>query len=247
MCAAGSLNASAYGYPTLYMKIAGFFLSGIWLILNYTDNRAPDYPLIRVKYKFLIGITSVFLVEAYLQTNYFMDLRPEVITSCCGTLFSKDSSSVAGALAGLPPYPSKIFFYLSAAVTFRTGIHLLVRGKGALAFSYSSIWFLFFSLVSIISFISLYFYQLPTHHCPFCLIQGDYHYIGYPLYVSLLSAGVMGAGVGIIERHKTQASLREVIPVLQRRFCIASLVGYAVFTALSAYPILFSDFRLGGY
>ena len=49
MCAAGSLYVNAYGYPTLILRLFNFLLVGLWLILNYVDNRAPDYPLIRKK------------------------------------------------------------------------------------------------------------------------------------------------------------------------------------------------------
>ena len=54
MCAAGTLNVNAYGYPTLVLKVLNCLLAGIWLILNHADNRADDYPLIRKKYALLL-------------------------------------------------------------------------------------------------------------------------------------------------------------------------------------------------
>lgn len=47
MCAAGTLNVNAFGYPTLLMKMVNFLLAGLWLVLNYADNQAYDYPLIK--------------------------------------------------------------------------------------------------------------------------------------------------------------------------------------------------------
>lgn len=44
MCAAGSLYVNGYGYPALILKIINFLFAGVWLILNYTDNRAYDIP-----------------------------------------------------------------------------------------------------------------------------------------------------------------------------------------------------------
>ena len=53
-----------------------------------------------------------------------------------------------------------------------------LKNKGAYLFaSLSGIAFVV-SLASILSFISLYFYELPTHHCPFCILQKEYGYIG---------------------------------------------------------------------
>ena len=247
MCAAGSLNVNKYGYPTIIMKIINFFLCGVWLIINFTDNKGLDYPLIRTKYKLLMVITALLALETFLVINYFMNLKPNVITSCCGTLFSTDADNIAGSIASLPSVPAKVLFYLSVVLTLRSGIHFLVTGRAAPVFSYFSTWLFIFSFVAVISFISLYFYELPTHHCPFDLLQREYHYIGYPLYLSLFAAGIMGAGAGVIERFKDAPSLKSEIPSLQKRLCLFSMIGYTVFTLIATYPMVFSGFILEGY
>src|SRR5208283_2805438 len=83
MCASGTLTVNTYGYPTLILKVFNFLTAGLWLVLNYTDNRAYDYPLVKSKNKLLIVITPLVLAESYLQTKYFLGLKPDVITSCC--------------------------------------------------------------------------------------------------------------------------------------------------------------------
>lgn len=247
MCAAGSLNVNKFGYPGLVMKIINFFLCGVWLIINYTDNKGLDYPLIRIKYKLLIVITAFLAFETFLVINYLLGLKPNVITSCCGTLFSTDADSFAGGIASLPSVPAKVLFYLSVVLVLRSGIHFLVTGRAVRIFSYFSTWLFVFSFVAVISFISLYFYELPTHHCPFCLLQQEYHYIGYFLYLSLFAAGIMGAGAGVIDRFKDTSSLKSVIPGLQKKLCLFSMIGYAVFTLIATYPMVFSSFNLEGY
>ena len=99
------------------------------------------------------------------------------------------------------------------------------------------------SLVAVVAFISLYFYQMPTHHCPFCLLQKDYHYIGYPLYLSVFLAGIAGMGAGVIE-HLKGPSLTQVVPALRRRLCLFSMAGFFIFTLLATYPMIFTDFSL---
>ena len=91
MCAAGTLSVNPYGYPTLIIKTINCLLCGLWLIINYADNQAYDYPLIRKKYTFLLGITILIILETVMQLLYFINLRGDIITSCCGTLFSKDT------------------------------------------------------------------------------------------------------------------------------------------------------------
>lgn len=247
MCAAGSLNVNDYGYPTLVLKVLNCVLCGIWLIINSTDNSTPDYPLIRVKYKFLIMISAALLLETLFQTNYFLGMRADVITSCCGTLFSEDIYTIAGDIAALPTYGTEVIFFLSVIITVRIGVYFLSTGRAAAVFSITAAWLMVLSIASIISFISPYFYELPTHHCPFCLLQKEYHYIGYGLYISLFAGGIAGIGVGVLDRWKNGASSGEVIPILQKRLCLLSMFGYILFTVISAYPMIFFDFSLHGY
>jgi len=244
MCAAGSLNVDKYGYPALTVKMVSVILCGIWLILNYTDNKALDYPLIKVKYKFLMVITVLLIFDSYWLVNYFFGLKANVITSCCGILFSEETQSTAGEIASLPSFTTQIIFFLSVVLTIRVGIQFYLTGRSANLFSYFSAWLFLISLVSIISFISLYFYEMPTHHCPFCLLQKEYHYIGYPLYLSLFAGGTAGIGIGVLERVMGAASLASVIPRLQKRLCLFSMINYVIFALITAYPMIFSDFRL---
>ena len=76
--------------------------------------------------------------------------------------------------------------------------------------------FFIFSVVAIISFVSLYFYQLPTHHCPFCILQKEYYYIGYPLYAFLFAGSFLGIMVGVVERFKKIPPMNRIIPYAQQ-------------------------------
>ena len=203
MCAAGSLNVNGYGYPAFIFKIINCILAGLWLIMNYADNRAPDYPLVRKKFLFLLAIVPFVITETVLQTGYFLKLRPDVITSCCGSLFSSEQGSVTGDLAALPPRLMMIAFYASAVLVPATGLRYWFKGKGGRLFSLCAIAAFIVFALSLVSFICLYFYELPSHHCPFCILQREYGYIGYLLYGSLLGGVVCGAGVGLLEWFRT--------------------------------------------
>jgi len=245
MCAAGSLAVNNFGYPTLILKIITFIFCGVWLIINYADNRSHDYPLIRPKYKLLAILTVLIGLETLFQTIYFTGLSADVITSCCGTLFSEETQSVTGQLAGLPPHGTRIAFYLILILTLRVGIHVVANGRGAAGYGLLSGVMTVVSLVAVISFISVYYYELPTHHCPFCLLQVDYHYIGYPLYLSLFLACITGVGAGVLDGLKGASSLSTEIPLLQKRLCLISLAGFLTFALLATLPMIFSDFVLG--
>jgi hypothetical protein len=245
MCAAGTLNVNEYGYPTLVLKCINSIVCGIWLLVNYIDNRGFDYPLIKFKYWFLLAVTALLVLEALVQFNYFTALRPDVITSCCGALFSSNEKTLVADIAHLPPDLAKIIFYLSVVLLFRTGIHFYLTGRGAATFAGFSLWLLIVSLAAILSFVSLYIYQLPTHHCPFCLLQQEYFYAGYPLYLLLFFGSVAGTGVGLINRFREVSSLKTIIPTTQKQLCLSAMICYGVFAALSSIPLLLSDFTLG--
>jgi len=247
MCAAGSLYVNDYGYPALILKIMNFLLAGLWLILNYTDNQAYDYPLIKRKYSLLLILTPLIFAEMILQANYFLSLKPDIITSCCGTLFSTESSGLVSEISVLPSIPMKVIFYLSMILTAASGIYYYRKNKGGYLFpSLSAITFLT-SIMAILSFISVYFYELPTHHCPFCILQKEYGYIGYPLYLTLLGGTISGIGVGALMPFKNIKSLSEVLPSIQKRLTLASLILLILFTTIVTYRILLSGLILEGY
>ncbi len=247
MCAAGTLNVNEFGYPTIIIKGVNFLLAGLWLILNHTDNRAFDYPLIRKKYILLIAITPLVLAEAALQAAYFLSLKPDVITSCCGALFTTDREGISSSIASLPRIPMKVAFYTTMALTVLTGAVFYLRGRGVYFFSLLSTATFFISIAALISFICLYFYELPTHHCPFCILQKEYGYVGYFLYVTLLGGGVSGMGVGMIMPFRKIGSLSQALPQIQRKLALTAVLLFSAYALIATYQIVFSDFILEGY
>lgn len=247
MCATGTLYVNGYGYPTLIIKVFTCIASSLWLIINYTDNKGYDYPLIKTKYAALQIITLLVVTEAVVQFKYFSGLKGDMITSCCGTLFSADAKGIASEIVSIPSNLAMILFYSISLLAVGISIIFYRTGKGAYLMSAMSASFGVISVISIISFISLYFYELPTHHCPFCLLQAHYYFVGYPLYFFLFIGTVSGIGVGIIQPFKKKESLKKAVPSIQRNLSLISFIFITLFIALSTYPIIFYDFKLSGY
>lgn len=245
MCAVGTLTVNAFGYPVLIAKTVSFIMAGLWIILNHADSRGYDYPLLRVKYRFLLLLAPLVGAEAVLQWLYFLNLSPDVITSCCGSMFSTEDSGLAAEIASLPAYPMMGVFYAVMALTVATGFFSYRTGRGGLLYSVLSGIAFAVSIMSVISFISLYFYELPTHHCPFCILQKEYGYVGYPLYLLLLVGTVAGLGSGLLTPFRKVASLSSTLPALLRRLTLVSVLCFLLFAAIATWPILFSSFTLG--
>ena len=245
MCAAGTLAVNSFGYPTLILKIINFLLAGVWLIVNYTDNKGYDYPLIKVKYELLNVVVPLLVLESVLLFAYFAGVKPDIITSCCGSLFSHESTSFSGDLASLPHLPMQIAFFAGMALTLASGLFFYVRGRAGYLFSSAASATFLIAIASILSFICLYFYELPTHYCPFCLLQKEYGYVGYILYATLFSGAVAGIGAGVLMPFRQVDSLVRIIPGIQRRLTVITLACYLLFTVIVVWKMIFSALRLG--
>ena len=130
MCAAGSLNVNPFGYPALIVKLASVLAAGVWLVLNHVDSRAEDYPLIKPKYRFLLGLAPLVVAEAVLQAAYFLRLDPDIITLCCATLFSSGSSALPLGTLWDWRIPLGLAFYAVSAAAIGSGLFYSIKGKG---------------------------------------------------------------------------------------------------------------------
>jgi hypothetical protein len=245
MCAAGTLNVNAFGYPVLILKIVNFLLAGVWLIVNHTDNKGYDYPLIRVKYELLNLLVPLLVLESCLLFAFFAGVKPDIITSCCGSLFSKESVTFSGQLAALPHGPMQIAFFGGMALTICSGLLFFIEARGGYLFSLSAVVAFLIAAASLVSFICLYFYELPSHHCPFCVLQKEYGYIGYALYATLFGGGVAGLGTGVLMPLRKKGSMARIIPPIQRRLALVTVVCYLLFTLIAAWKMYFSALKLG--
>ena len=249
MCATGSLNANLIGWLVLLLKGLLLFLASFWVVINRLDQHTEDGPLVKAKSVALLLLTPLVGLDLYLQWSYFTGLRPEVITSCCGSLFSVDGEGVASDLAGLPVaqamplFFSAIFLYLASLIGclwFRTAIlrHVLFV---------ATVLMFFVSLGSIVSFLSLYIYQMPSHHCPFDMLQADYGYVGYPIYFGLFAATLYGMLPGICQPLHKYGSLHRQLAVVEKTWLKKALAGILVFLICSCWQMFFGSFRLLGY
>jgi hypothetical protein len=245
MCAVGTLNTSAFGFPALEVKILVFFAASTWLILHHLDTRGYDYPLTRVKYRLLLAIAPLLVIEAYLQIRFFLALDTDVITSCCGSLFGTNRQALASELAGLAPVPAMSLFYGTLILTLAAGLASRRWPWAAYAYALLSALCFVVTVAAVVSFVSLYVYEHPHHHCPFCLLKAEYGYQGYLIYVPLFVATALGVGSGAVRLFSGVPSLRTVAPPLARRLTNVSLVLFffllvwvGILTAHSALALL---------
>jgi hypothetical protein len=244
MCAVGTLNANAYGFPALISQIAVFFMAAVWLVLNHVDSRAYDYPLVHVKYRLLMGILPFVVLAFVLQLFYFLNLKADVITSCCGSLFSSDAETLVSDASALPPEQGLWLFYTTLLTVIAVAVLHARKLRAAYVVAAASAAAFIAALTGILSFVSLYVYEHPHHHCPFCLLKPEYDYQGYWLYLPLFAATAAGLGVGAIQPFARVPSLAAVVPQMSRRLAWIAALGFALFAAVATFMVVNSNLIL---
>jgi len=119
-------------------------------------------------------------IEFALDMLYFTHIETSKPVSCCSVIFGQ-----VGGANGLPlgldiPKLLMLFYLLYG---------LLVLTLLADMYLLSILSALFFAPVAyyaVVYFFGTYIYELPTHQCPFCMLQDHYYYVGYLVWGSLL-------------------------------------------------------------
>lgn len=249
MCATGALKANAYGFPALFIKMAVGFVCFGWIIVHHLDTKLEDYSLTRLKFTSLLILLPLLTADWIFQSLFFINLDPTIITSCCGVVFEIEGEGFGSSLASMPPGPMMAVFFVSGALFLSWGYMEARRPSrlGNYLFSFSSLIFFLLSIMAIISFISPYIYQIPSHHCPFDILKREYHYIGYPLYIFLFAATLLGTVCGFTEPLKRMGeSVLKAVEELQRKTIRISLIFWALFVITSGLPIVYFHIRAKG-
>jgi len=164
MCAFGTLHVNAHGFPALILDTLFFLVSGVWLIVNRLDAQGYDYPLIRFKYRFLIAITPIAVAAAVEEYRFFRNITPDVITSCCGSLFSQRPGVEISDLFVLPVPPLLTVVLLVGGVIVVAPLLQGGWGYAPLLQGGASLVSFPLSIIFVIAAVSPYVYELPTHH-----------------------------------------------------------------------------------
>lgn len=248
MCATGAFLANDYGLPALVMKLSGVFLYGFWIVLHRLDLCSEYSPLIRLKYSYFLCVFPFLAVDSYCLFFYLFKLEPEIITSCCGVIFSlatEDGHNLLGPMGG----PAMLYWFYGGAGAVVLGT-LFLEGWRKSSISFGVLlglaWLFFFliALFAITLYFSSYIYAMPSHRCPFDILQSEYNSVGYLIYASLFSAVFFGASAGLVAPLRKRAGLEDAVEQYQRISRWLSLTMIMIFVfVVSYFPIMY---RLGG-
>lgn len=189
MCSAGVVGANNYGSVLLLLKILIIFGFGIWMIINKLDLSLEAFPYLRPKYYHFTALFVLVCLEALLEILYFSHIPLTVPVFCCSTVFQAPNLPFG--------YTQNILLLLFYALF--GAIIILNYLKHAMTSFTCNLLFLFVAYYAVTYFFGLYVYELPNHKCPYCMLQKEYFYVGYPLWSSLFLGIFFGISPFLIE------------------------------------------------
>ncbi len=225
MCGAGVISANSYGSPLLVVKVVVLFMSGIWLFANREDLRAENHPYFRAKLKFFLLIFVTVVLESVLDWMFLLNISTLTPVQCC--------SGIYGAVGEGSPLPLGLNVNTLLILFYLLFVSVVVLGlmRYNLLHLFFSAAFLYFGYYTVVYFFGTYVYQLPTHKCPFCMLQKEYYYVGYLIWGSLLTGtffGVAGYVLRLLLGHDVRLTQRWAV-VFQVVFVVVCSLYVGVF------------------
>jgi hypothetical protein len=191
MCAAGVVGSNIYGEPLLILKIIVILLVLLWMVLNREDIHSEGNIYFKKKMFFFIGIFSILMIEMLIEVFFLTTLSSENPVLCCSAIYV-DTEDINPLPFHLSILELLIVFYL-----LYISLMAAVYWKKRLFLSLLSLLFSYIAYYAIVYFFSTYVYELPSHQCPFCLLQSEYYYIGYAIFGSLFIASFYSIAIGL--------------------------------------------------
>ena len=225
MCAAGVIKANIYGSYLLILKLFILFLLILWIYVHSYDMRTKNHQWFRKKSWLFSLIFVLIIVELGLDFSYFSNIDTHMPVSCCSALF--------GQLEGANPLPFGLSVSLLLVLFYLLYILVILTIKSGYTILYilANILFVFLSYYAVVYFFGTYVYQLPTHKCPFCMLQQEYYYVGYLLWGSLFMGTYIGLSdaVSTLWLGKTDMRSKKIVMALLSVFVLLCTVYVAVY------------------
>jgi hypothetical protein len=230
MCGAGVITANEYGSYLLILKLALLFLLTLWIYVHSYDMHTKNHQWFKEK-SWLFSIIFILLVgELFLDLTYFYNIDTHMPVSCCSALF--------GQLEGANPLPFGLNVFTLVLLFYLLYVLVIASlyADQMLLYIVTNLLFIIIAYYAVVYFFGIYIYELPTHKCPFCMLQAEYYYVGYVIWGTLFLGSYIGLSDAITLVWLRQKKLRS-------KKLVTGLLS--VFVLLSTAYVLFYYLRNG--
>ncbi len=186
MCAAGIFGAVYFSDALLAADLLVLYFGMLWIFINREDILSRRYLFTRLKLKIFFVFSFFVFAEYFLLVRFFSKLNLDIIVKCCGLIYSPYQNIFSTTRGTTALWP--VLLYLVIVIL----IMIFERRYKDWFSQLYGIIFLGFSFFMVTHFFAPYIYELPSHHCPYCLLKPEYKYIGYMIYFFMIGGAFSG-------------------------------------------------------
>ncbi len=193
MCAAGVFGAVGHSDFLLGADFLVLFTGLLWFFINNEDISSRKYLFTKIKLKIFFIFAFFVYTEYFLLVSFFVKLKADIIVKCCGLIYSPYQNIFSTTKGTTALWP--VILYLVIVIL----IMIFERRNTDLFSQLYGVVFLGFSFFMVTHFFAPYIYELPSHHCPYCLLQPEYHYVGYIIYFFMIGGAFCGMVAPLVQ------------------------------------------------
>lgn len=239
MCAYGTFHANEWGFPALYASLTAAFAAALLSQLYLFDMRVRGPELVRTLAVGTLLVAPLAIVDLVLQVKFLFGLDLSVVASCCSVQLDPVASAGGGYVEG-PRVLASVLAPVAIAASVLVAWLASRRPKapavalaGALSFVALPL-----AIAATVLEVAPHAFEVPQHHCPFCLLRADVWGLGYALFGALFLAVVWAGGAGLSAVIARGPGAKEALGAFAaRRLRLAALAWIAVL-ALGVAPIV---------
>ncbi len=247
MCAYGTFASNEWGFRALYASVLAALAAGVVAQLYAFDTRVRGMDMVRALSWATLVLAPIAIADLALQLLFFTNLDLNVIASCC----SVQLDPVAAARAAYVTGPRVVATWLGPSIVLASVVVAFVAARkpraplvavaGAL-----SVLALPVAIGAVLLEVAPHAFEVPQHHCPFCLLRADVWGIGYPLFAAMFFAVTYGAGAALSALLARGPAARAAMAAFARQRLRRGAVAWLVVLAVGAFPIVRYAIVTGG-
>jgi hypothetical protein len=247
MCAYGVLAESAWGFRSLAISVVASLACAVWVSLHRLDLRLRAPELSRAKFALVLVVAPFVVLDFAAATRFALDLDLRMVASCCSTGLEGARAIVSGAGGGAR---TTAFVVFAAASVGAIVLSLIVRRSPksplAVAPGLLALVAALASVPAVLGYVAPHAYESPAHLCPFCLLDADGGYLGWPLYAALFAGTALGlaALVSVVAMRRVQE--KDAIAAVLRKTLLRTAIAWSFALALASYPVVHFAVVTGG-
>ncbi len=238
MCAYGTFNSSPWGFRALAASLVAALAAGTLAQLFAFDARVRGMELVRPLAWATLLVAPLAAIDLVLQIVFLLDLDLSVVASCCSVQLDAVASARTGTASG-PRVASVVLAAIAGATSIALALACARRPRRPLAVLTGALASLALplGLAAVVLQIAPYAFEVPQHHCPFCLLRPDVAAIGYPLFGAMLLGAIWLFGAGASALLARAPTLRESWSTFASSRFRRGAIAWVVCTVMCIVPV----------